>query len=84
MQGDIYKNDFYRLFYNGTLRALLVMLHDFPEFLIESSFILVENLPESFDQVKNLIFSAYPKTMLPPSPFQAGAEVRNMIIFTLN
>jgi len=75
MDGDAYKSDAYKLFYKGTLRALLVMLHDFPEFLIEASFILVENLPDKFNQVRNIIFSAFPQTMLPPDPFRVTEQV---------
>jgi len=74
-EGEIYKTEFYKQFYRGTLRALLVMLHDFPEFLIEASFILVENLPEKFHQVRNIIFSAFPKTMQPPDPFRVTEQI---------
>jgi len=75
MEGEAYKNESYKLFYKGTLRALLVMLHDFPEFLIEASFVLVENLPDKFNQVRNIIFSAFPKTMQPPDPFRVTEQI---------
>ena len=75
MESDAYKSESYKLFYKGTLRALLVMLHDFPEFLIEAGFILVENLPDKFSQVRNIIFSAFPKTMQPPDPFRVTDQV---------
>lgn len=81
MEGDNYKAESYKLFYKGTLRCLLVLLRDFPEFLIEASFILVENLPDKFNQVRNIIFSAFPQTMLPPDPFRVTEQVILLIIF---
>lgn len=69
------KTDFYKSFYQGTLRALLVILHDFPEFLVQASFLLVENIPEKFNQVKSIIFSAFPKSTPPPNPRQATTQV---------
>lgn len=75
MEGDAYKTESYKLFYKGTLRALLVILHDFPEFFIEASFLLVENLPDKFNQVRNIIFSAFPKTMQPPDPFRVNEQI---------
>lgn len=60
-----------KMFYKGTLRLLLVLLHDFPDFLCDFSFCLLEEIPEFFMQVKNIIVSAYPKGMRIPDPFDA-------------
>lgn len=57
-------------FYKGTLRLLLVLLHDFPDFLCHFSFSLLEEIPESFMQIKNIMVSAYPKGMRIPDPFE--------------
>jgi CCR4-NOT transcription complex subunit 1 len=43
--------------------------------LIEAIFILVENLPDKFNQVRNIIFSAFPKSMQPPDPFRATEQI---------
>jgi len=67
---EYYKTDYMKSYFKGTLRMLLVILHDFPEFLIEMSFTLCESLPEKFYQVRNLILSAFPKNMQPPDPFR--------------
>ncbi len=75
MEGDNYKSESYKLFHQGTLRTLLVILRDFPEFLIEASFILVENLPDKFNQVRNIILSAFPQAMSPPDPFRITDQV---------
>ena len=38
-------------FYKGTLRVLLVLLHDLPDFLLEFAHALCEEIPEKFIQV---------------------------------
>lgn len=43
--------DAVRLLYKGTLRVLLVLLHDFPEFLCEFHFHLCDVIPPSCIQV---------------------------------
>ena len=60
-----------KMFYKGTLRLLLVLLHDFPDFLCDFSFCLLEEIPDYFMQVKNIIVSAYPKGMRIPDPFDS-------------
>ena len=55
--------------YMGTLRVLLVLLHDFPEFLCEYHFALCDAIPPSCIQLRNLILSAFPKEMVLPDPF---------------
>ena len=67
---EYYKTDYMKSYFKATLRILLIILHDFPEFLIEMSFTLCENLPDKFHQVRNLILSAFPKNMQPPDPFR--------------
>jgi CCR4-NOT transcription complex subunit 1 len=44
--------DAVRLLYKGTLRVLLVLLHDFPEFLCEFHFHLCDVIPPSCIQVR--------------------------------
>lgn len=57
-------------FYQGTLVTLLVLLHDYPDFFCDFSFSLLEEIPDCFMQVKNIIVSAYPKNMRIPRPQQ--------------
>lgn len=58
-----------RTFYKGTLRILLVLLHDFAEFLSTFTYSLCEGIPDKFIQMKNIILAAFPKAMRPPDPF---------------
>uniref|UniRef100_A0AC34Q1M4 CCR4-NOT transcription complex subunit 1 n=1 Tax=Panagrolaimus sp. JU765 TaxID=591449 RepID=A0AC34Q1M4_9BILA len=55
--------------YKGTLRVMLVILHDFPELLCEYYFILCDVIPPNCVQLRNLVLSAYPRNMRLPDPF---------------
>jgi len=59
----------------GTLRVLLVLLHDFPEFLCEYHFQLCNVIPPSCIQMRNLILSAFPRNMRLPDPFTPNLKV---------
>jgi CCR4-NOT transcription complex subunit 1 len=64
-----------RLLYKGTLRLLLVLLHDFPEFLCEHHFNLCDVIPAPAIQMRNLILSAFPRNMRLPDPFTPNLKV---------
>ncbi|XP_058073181.1 uncharacterized protein LOC131221899 [Magnolia sinica] len=54
--------------YKGTLRVLLVLLHDFPEFLCDYHFSFCDVIPRSCIQMRNVIQSAFPGNMRLPNP----------------
>lgn len=54
--------------YRGSLRLLLVLLHDFPEFLSEYYFTLCDVIPSRCIQLRNIILSAFPSNILLPDP----------------
>ncbi|KAF7440940.1 hypothetical protein PC9H_001289 [Pleurotus ostreatus] len=54
--------------YRGTLRLLLVLLHDFPEFLSEYYFTLCDIIPPRCIQLRNIILSAFPSSVILPDP----------------
>ena len=64
--------DFVKTYYKGTLRVLLVLLHDFPEFVSEFYYSLCEEIPEKFTQIRNIILAAFPKNLRLPDPFQVS------------
>ncbi|KAJ3299964.1 hypothetical protein HK104_005661 [Borealophlyctis nickersoniae] len=64
-----------RLLYKATLRILLVLLHDFPEFLADYHFSFVDVIPHSCIQLRNLILSAFPRNMRLPDPFTPNLKV---------
>jgi CCR4-NOT transcription complex subunit 1 len=68
-------NEPVRLFYKGALRVLLVLLHDFPEFLCDHHFALCDAIPPPCIQMRNLILSAFPRAMRPPDPFLRNLKV---------
>jgi len=55
--------------YRGCLRLLLVLLHDFPEFLSEYYFTLCDAVPSGCIQLRNIILSAFPSTIVLPDPY---------------
>lgn len=68
-------NDSIRRLYKGTLRVLLVLLHDFPEFLCDFHLSFCDVIPPSCVQLRNLILSAFPRTMRLPDPFTPNLKV---------
>lgn len=63
-------------FYRGVLRVLLVIHHDYPEFLAENHFRFCNSIPMHCTQLRNLIVSAYPSNILEmPDPFSTGLKV---------
>ena len=62
--------------YRGVLRIILVLHHDFPEFLAENHFRLCNSIPRYCTQLYNLILSAYPSSFPElPSAYVAGLKV---------
>ncbi|KAF9557678.1 Not1-domain-containing protein [Agrocybe pediades] len=55
--------------YRGALRLLLVLLHDFPEFLSEYYFTLCDVIPPRCIQLRNVILSAFPPAITLPDPY---------------
>uniref|UniRef100_A0A2K6A4S7 CCR4-NOT transcription complex subunit 1 n=1 Tax=Mandrillus leucophaeus TaxID=9568 RepID=A0A2K6A4S7_MANLE len=60
---------------NGTLRVLLVLLHDFPEFLCDYHYGFCDVIPPNCIQLRNLILSAFPRNMRLPDPFTPNLKV---------
>ncbi|XP_046333509.2 CCR4-NOT transcription complex subunit 1-like isoform X5 [Haliotis rufescens] len=64
-----------QLLYRGTLRVLLVLLHDFPEFLCDYHYAFCDVIPPNCIQMRNLILSAFPRNMRLPDPFTPNLKV---------
>lgn len=61
--------------YDGTLRVLLVVLHDFPSFLTSYHISFCNVIPETCVQLRNIILSATPKGMTTPDPFTPNLKI---------
>ncbi|CAH0762465.1 unnamed protein product [Bemisia tabaci] len=61
--------------YKGTLRVLLILLHDFPEFLCDYHYGFCDVVPPNCIQMRNLILSAFPRNMRLPDPFTPNLKV---------
>lgn len=64
--------------YRGSLRLLLVLLHDFPDFLSEYYFTLCDTIPQRCIQLRNVILSAFPATVLLPDPHLQNAPFESI------
>ncbi|XXG66487.1 hypothetical protein AAC387_Pa06g0046 [Persea americana] len=61
--------------YKGTLRVLLVLLHDFPEFLCDYHFSFCDVIPPTCIQMRNVILSAFPRNMRLPDPSTPNLKI---------
>ncbi|XP_078446307.1 transcription regulator isoform X2 [Wolffia australiana] len=64
-----------RFLYKGTLRVLLVLLHDFPDFLCDYHFSFCDVIPPSCIQMRNVILSAFPPKMRLPDPSTPNLKI---------
>lgn len=56
-------------FFEGTLKLILVVLHDYPEFLSHNYFQFINHLPlYRTGNLRNMILAAYPRSMRLPDP----------------
>src|SRR5208282_945223 len=62
----------------GLLRTLLVLLHDFPDYLSENHFTLCNLIPPGCVQLKNLVLSAFPRMKRLPDPFMQGLKLETI------
>ena len=72
---SVQMNDAIRQLYKGTLKVLLVLLHDFPEFLCDYHLSFCEAIPHPCVQLRNLVLSAFPRSMRLPDPFTPKLKV---------
>lgn len=67
----------------GTLKVLLVLLHDFPEFLCEFCYEICDSIPCNAIQMRNLVLSAFPRNMRLPDPFTPNLKIDSLPEITL-
>jgi CCR4-NOT transcription complex subunit 1 len=67
-----------RNLYRGLLRLLLVLLHDFPEFLSEYYFTLCDAIPPRCVQLRNIVLSAYPPACILPDPHLTSIKLESL------
>ncbi|RHY39810.1 hypothetical protein DYB34_008654 [Aphanomyces astaci] len=64
--------------YKGTMRVVLVLLHDYPDFLSEFYPSFCDTLPPTCVQLRNVILSAFSRTMRLPDPLTPGLQVSQL------
>ncbi|CCH61566.1 hypothetical protein TBLA_0F00220 [Henningerozyma blattae CBS 6284] len=64
--------------YKGALRVFLGISNDVPEYLIENHYELMNYLPPTYLQLKNVILGAIPKKMMIPNPYDPDLSMENI------
>jgi len=64
-----------RELYKGTMRVLLVLVHDYPSFLAGYHLSFCNVIPENCVQLRNLVLSAFPRGMVLPDPFTPNLKI---------
>jgi CCR4-NOT transcription complex subunit 1 len=62
-------------FYHATLRVISVVKQDYPDFLSDFHFNLVNSLPDHCIQLRNIILSACPAHVNQPDPFIKNLKI---------
>lgn len=75
-----FESQFWFFWFQGTLRVLLVLLHDFPEFLCDYHYGFCDVIPPNCIQLRNLILSAFPRNMRLPDPFTPNLKVEVCLV----
>ncbi|KAJ1918240.1 CCR4-NOT core subunit cdc39 [Mycoemilia scoparia] len=67
-----------RFTYLYTIRFLLIVLHDYPEFLAANATSLCNKVPVSCTQLRNLLLSAFPHDMTLPDPSSPNLDLQTI------
>lgn len=62
-------------FFKGSMRVLLLLLHDFPSFLASFHLSFCNVIPENCIQLRSVILSAVPRGMNVPDPFTPNLKI---------
>ena len=63
------------LFFKGILKLMLMLLHDFPEFVLTYHVQLCDAIPTCCVQIRNVVLCAFPTTVKLPDPFQQSLQI---------
>ncbi|CAI5737719.1 unnamed protein product [Peronospora farinosa] len=64
--------------YKGVVRIILVLLHDYPDFLSDFYTSFCDVLPAACVQLRNVILSAFSRSMRLPDPLTLGLQVSQL------
>ncbi|KAJ1980186.1 CCR4-NOT core subunit cdc39 [Dimargaris verticillata] len=67
-----------RLLYKGVVRIMLVILHDFPEFLCDYYTGFCDVIPPNCIQLRNLVVSAYARDLRLPEPLSPDLKLAEL------
>ena len=53
-------SQYFEIIYKGLLRFILIILHDFPDFIVYNTGIFLSLIPNNFTQIRNILLSSIP------------------------
>lgn len=56
-------------------RIIIGILHDYPDFLVETHYQLINAIPSGYIQMKNIVLSATPSNIIVPDPFTQDLKI---------
>ncbi|KAH9529601.1 CCR4-NOT transcription complex subunit 1 [Dermatophagoides farinae] len=71
------ESESFKYLHKGTVKLFLLLLHDFPDFLSQFSFLICDNLPYNSFQLHNIVLSASPQAYHLPSPLSSSLSLEN-------
>lgn len=70
--------DVINVIFKAINRLFVGILHDYPEFLVESHYPLISAVPQGFVQLKNIMLAAVPSGISVVDPFTQGLKVERI------
>ena len=64
-------------FFRSFLKLMLVILHDFPEYILYASYLLCDHIPSCCIQLRNVVLCAFPSNVRLPDPFKYDSSQPN-------
>jgi CCR4-NOT transcription complex subunit 1 len=65
------------VFFRSFLKLMLVILHDFPEYILHTNYLLCDHIPSCCIQLRNVVLCAFPNTIRLPDPFKYNTAQAN-------
>eukprot|EP00743_Colponemidia_sp_Colp-15_P011815 GILK01013283.1.p1 GENE.GILK01013283.1~~GILK01013283.1.p1 ORF type:complete len:1124 (+),score=105.45 GILK01013283.1:462-3374(+) len=65
------------MFFRSFLKLMLVILHDFPEYILHTNYLLCDYIPSCCIQLRNVVLCAFPNTIRLPDPFKYNTSQPN-------
>lgn len=73
-----YEPQIFQKCYKSFCRFILILIHDFPDFIVASASMISSVFPSSFLQLKNILFSVTPTSIIYISPLTSDLKIDHL------